>query len=296
MSTWQDRLVRGVYRVGWSVAGALPRQVLGPPIAGGAALAARTHGPHLTNLRLNLSVAAGRPADDFLVSAALRSYLRTLTEVLSLPRWRPDEIVSRVRVPEAPRLRRRHAESGAIVVLPHSGNWDLAGAWACLSGFPVTTVVEVLDPEAYDDFLGFRRGLGMEPIGHTEPDVLARLANALAQGRTVCLLGDRDLTRSGVWVRWAGRPVRMPAGPALLARRTGAALIPGVCQFVDDTTMTIDLGPEVAHREGPAGLQEMTQQVADHFAATIRRQPQDWPMLQPFFTGREIEISSEAGQ
>jgi hypothetical protein len=27
----------------------------------------------------------------------------------------------------------------------------------------------------------------------------------------------------------------------------------------------------------------MTQQVADHFATAIRRQPQDWPMLQPFF-------------
>jgi lauroyl/myristoyl acyltransferase len=77
------------------------------PIALGSRLAARTNGQHLQNLRDNLSVAAGRPADDRLVAAALRSYLRTLTEVLALPRWRPDEIVSRVHVPEAPRLRRR---------------------------------------------------------------------------------------------------------------------------------------------------------------------------------------------
>ncbi len=284
-----NRVVRGVYRAGWRTVGAVPPALLRPPTAAGAALAARTRGRHLTNLRLNLSVASGRLADDRLVAAALRSYLRTLTEVLSLPRWRPDQIVSRVQVPDAPRLRHRQAESGAIVVLPHSGNWDLAGAWACLSGFPVTTVVEVLDPEAYEDFLDFRRSLGMEPIGHTEPDVLSRLADALSQGRTVCLLGDRDLTRTGVWVRWAGRPVRLPAGPALLARRTGAALIPGVCQFVDDTSMRIELGPEVDHRPGPEGLRDMTQQVADHFAAAIRRQPQDWPMLQPFFTGREID-------
>jgi KDO2-lipid IV(A) lauroyltransferase len=190
-------------------------------------------------------------------------------------------------VPEAPRLRRRQAESGAIVVLPHSGNWDLAGAWACLSGFPVTTVVEVLDPDAYADFLAFRRGLGMEPIGHTEPDVMNRLADALHRGRTVCLIGDRDLSRSGVVVDWLGHPVRMPAGPALLARRTGAALIPGVCQFVDDTAMVIDLGPEVRHAAGTDGLQAMIQQTADHFATTIRRQPQDWPMLQRFFARPE---------
>jgi KDO2-lipid IV(A) lauroyltransferase len=75
----------------------------------------------------------------------------------------------------------------------------------------------------------------------------------------------------------------LPAGPALLARRTGAALIPGVCQFLDERTMVIDLGPEVSQVAGPEGLRSMTQQVADHFATTIRRRPQDWPMLQPFF-------------
>lgn len=284
----KDRFVRGLYRVGWRAAGTLPPGVLRGPIALGAGVAARTHGPHLTNLRHNLTAAAGRRADDHLVAATLRSYLRTLTEVLALPRWRPDEIVGRVHVPEAPRLRRRQAESGAIVVLPHSGNWDLAGAWACLSGFPVTTVVEVLDPEAYADFLAFRTGLGMEPIGHTEPDVMRRLAGALERGRTVCLIGDRDLSGAGVSVRWGRHPVRLPAGPALLARRTGAALIPGVCQFADDRTMIIDLGPEVVHQRGPYGLRAMTQQVADHFADTIRRQPQDWPMLQPFFGPLEL--------
>ena len=276
-------MVRALYRLGWSGAVSVPSPVLRALIRAGAAVAAHTHGRHLQNLRQNLATAAGRPADNRLVAAALRSYLRTWTEVLALPRWRPDEIVARVRVPDAARLRRRQAESGAIVVLPHSGNWDLAGAWACLSGFPVTTVAEVLDAGPYADFLAFRRRLGMEVIGHTDPAAMRRLAEAIGRGRTVCLIGDRDLSRAGVPVDWGGQTVRLPAGPALLARRTGAALIPGVCRFVDDTRMVIDLGPEVTHASGPDGLQAMTQQVADHFAARIRAQPQDWPMLQPFF-------------
>jgi lauroyl/myristoyl acyltransferase len=52
--------------------------------------------------------------------------------------------------------------------------------------------------------------------------------------------------------------------------------------------MVIDLGPEVVHGDGPDGLQAMTQQTADHFATTIRRQPQDWPMLQRFFARPEL--------
>lgn len=255
-----------------------------------AAVVARTNGPHLANLRWNLSCATGKPVGDRLAAAAIASYLRTWTEVAGLPRWQPDQIVSRVVVPDAARLRRRQAESGAIVVLPHSANWDLAGAWACLSGFPVTTVVEVLSGGAYEDFLAFRRGLGLEPIGHREPDLLNRLASALERGRTVCLVADRDLTGSGLIVDWAGHSVRMPSGPARLARLTGAALIPGVCQFLDQSRMQIQLGPEVHPdkvRKSAAGeiaeLTAMTQQVADFFSAQIRRHPHDWPMLQPFF-------------
>ncbi|MDN5762341.1 MAG: phosphatidylinositol mannoside acyltransferase [Microlunatus sp.] len=288
--TRRDRAVRAVYRVGWWGATHIPAAVLRPLIWTGAAVAARTHGRPLRELRHNLTVAAGRPADDRLVAAALRSYLRTLTEVLSLPRWRPDQIVGRVQVPDAARLRRRQAESGAVVVLPHSGNWDLAGAWACLSGFPVTSVVEVLNGAAYGDFLRFRRRLGMEVVGHTDPAVMSTLTAAVRGGRTVCLIGDRDLSGTGVEVRWAGHQVRMPAGPALLARRTGAALIPGVCRFTA-AGMVIDLGPEVTHQSGSDGLAAMTQQVADFFAARIRDQPQDWPMLQPFFAARRARSS-----
>ena len=51
----------------------------------------------------------------------------------------------------------RRGRSGAIVALPHMGNWDLAGAWACLTGMPVTTVAERLRPESlYDRFVAYR--------------------------------------------------------------------------------------------------------------------------------------------
>ena len=51
----------------------------------------------------------------------------------------------------------------------------------------------------------------------------------------VCLLADRDLSRTGVEVDFFGEPTRMPAGPALLAATTGAALLPvGLCASPTD--------------------------------------------------------------
>jgi phosphatidylinositol dimannoside acyltransferase len=74
----------------------------------------------------------------------------------------------------------------------------------------------------------------------------------------------------------------MPAGAAVVARRTGAALIPAVCSF-EPHGMLIRFGPPVPHRPGRAGLVAMTQEVADFFATGIARAPQDWHLLQPFF-------------
>lgn len=57
------------------------------------------------------------------------------------------------------------AGRGAVIALPHGGNWDAAGAWVAAMGWPITTVAERLKPEAiYTRFLEFRQGLGMEII------------------------------------------------------------------------------------------------------------------------------------
>jgi len=68
----------------------------------------------------------------------------------------------------------------------------------------------------------------------------------------------------------------------VVARRTGAALIPAVCSY-EGAGMVIRFGRPVAARPGRAGLVAMTQEVADFFAARIAEQPADWHMLQPFF-------------
>jgi phosphatidylinositol dimannoside acyltransferase len=78
----------------------------------------------------------------------------------------------------------------------------------------------------------------------------------------------------------------MPAGPAIVARRTGAALLPAVCQFTEDG-MAIIIGEPLAHRQGRDGLTAMMQDVADFFANTIARQPADWHMMQRFFCTRK---------
>ena len=149
-------------------------------------------------------MATGAPVGEDLLRAALASYLRTFYEVLALPAWSATEI--RFVSPRSTRrpFGRRHAGPGAVVALPHSGNWDLAGAWACVTGMPVTTVAEQLPDREFADFVAFREGLGMQVLSHRDPGVLSALVEAIQRRRVVCLLADRDLTGTGVPVAWRG--------------------------------------------------------------------------------------------
>ena len=277
-----DRLVRAVYRVGWAGAGRIPRPLVRPIFAAVSRWVVWRDRRPVRRLRHNLSVATGWPVDDDLARAAMRSYLRAFHEVLALPHMPAARIAAEVHVHDEARLRTEHARRGVVVALPHSGNWDLAGAWACGAGLPVTSVAERLGDADYAAFVAFREQLGMEVLSHRDTDTLRQLIEAVGRGRVVCLIADRDLNQAGVEVSWRGVGITMPAGPALVARRSGAALIPAVCRYVGPE-MHITLGPVIEAESGPSGLTAMTQQVADFFAEQIARQPEDWHMLQPFF-------------
>ncbi len=278
----RDGALRRLFRLGWRIAHRIPTPVVSTALALAAWFAVRFPGGHVQTLRRNLALTTGRPVDDRLLRAAVRSHLRNVYEMLVLPSWPPEEVLQRIETVNEPQMRAAYASTGAVVVLPHSGNWDLAGAYAQLTAMPVTTVAEALPGPDFAAFVAFRERLGMRVLSHRDPAVIGELLGAVRAGRLVCLLGDRDLAGSGLPVRWAGQPVTMPAGPALVARRSGAALIPIVCQYTP-RGMRIVFSDPIPHRPGRDGLVAMTQDVADFFVATLARQPEDWHMMQRFF-------------
>lgn len=287
-----DRVVELGYAAGWRIVRTLPAGVTWPLFALGADVAARRGGRAVRQLAENLRRVVGPelPDDEFdaLLRTALRSYARYWQEVFRLPSWSRDEVLYRFSLTNTQVLAEAVAAgTGAIIALPHAGNWDAGGAWVAANGWPITTVVERLKPEGlYERFLAFRRSLGMEIIpakgGDRPPiDVLEERVRA---GAVVPLLADRDLSARGVEVTFFGGRTRMPAGPALLALRTGAPLYTTAMWFEADTARgrldgPLPLpGPEV----GPLAtrVRALTQRVADGLAAGIAENPADWHMLQ----------------
>ncbi len=261
-----------------------------------ALVADRMHardGRGVQRLRSNLARVApdlGPDELDTLTHAGVRSYLQYWCESFRLPSWPLEDLVSRTVTVHEERLRTPYAEGrGVIAALPHTANWDWAGAWACGTGMPLLTVAERLRPERlYDEFVAYRAslGIGILPLTGGEPP-LPRLAEHLRRGGFVCLLADRDLSRTAVEVELCGHPARMPVGPALLARETGAALVPTTLAYTDvdgRPGLEITFHPEVVVPDGEPGLATATQGVADAFSAAIAAHPQDWHMMQRVFS------------
>ena len=285
------RVVGAAYAAGWAAVRGMPEALARRQFDAIADAVWMRHGKGVQRLEANLRRVLGPGVDERelrrTTHLGVRSYLRYWCEVFQLPRMALPSVIARTHVVDESNGREAIASGrGTILVLPHMGNWDSAGAWLAGTGAPFTTVAERLEPASlFERFVAFRESLGMEviPLTGGERPPFAILAERLRAGGTLCLLGDRDLTATGIEVDFFGAPARMPAGPAALARDTGAALMPVTLWFQDDRSWAVRFYPEVSRADTgdrADDIRTMTQSVANCFAEGIREHPHDWHMLQ----------------
>ncbi|WP_067859716.1 phosphatidylinositol mannoside acyltransferase [Nocardia shimofusensis] len=293
-----DRLSAAGYAAGWRIVRALPERTARRAFDWGGGRAARNGSP--MQLRRNLARVLGvAPEDvpDELIRASLRSYARYWREAFRLPTM---DHVALGHSPLLPVDGIPHLEAaldrgrGIVLVLPHSGNWDMAGVWLVQNYGTFATVAERLQPESlFERFVAYRESLGFEVFALTggEQPPFVQLAQRLRENKFVCLMGERDLTGRGVPVEFFGERTWMPAGAAKLAIETGAALMPVQCWFTVDDDGVEGWGFRVdPPLDVSGGVAAATQALADRFAAGIAEHPADWHMLQPLW---ESDLSPE---
>lgn len=292
--TLRERVIDAGYALGWALVKHVPESWARLAFFAIADRMWRRRGRAVRQLEANLRRVVGPDVPDeelrALSRANLRSYCRYWVEAFRLPVMKRDRILSGMRISGYDRLVEAvRSGRGAVVALPHMGNYDFAGAWLVLSGIPFTTVAERLRPESlFDRFLEYRQRLGMEvlPLTGSENGAFATLAERLRAGGVVCLVADRDLTARGVEVEFFGEPARMVAGPAALALDTGAVLLAATLWYDGDLLKVHVDEPISAPAEGDRKdkIVAMTQAMAAAFEKGIAAHPQDWHMLQRLWT------------
>ncbi|HEX3779346.1 MAG TPA: phosphatidylinositol mannoside acyltransferase [Pseudonocardiaceae bacterium] len=290
MSRLTEALSGVGYRAAWKVVRLLPESVARGLFEAGADRAARRNKAGTQQLRRNLARVMPRADDaelDELTRQALRSYARYWCEAFRLPAMDLDALFTSVdpMVTGQENLDAALAEgNGAIVALPHCGNFDVSGVWTVRHCGQFTTVAQRLKPESlFRRFTEYRESLGIEilPLTGGERSTARILIDRLRANRVICLVSDRDITDNGVPVTFFGEQTTMPAGPARLSAVTGAALLPVGSWFTDDG-WGFRIHPPI-RVSGRAGVAAATQALADVFAGDIAAHPTDWHMMQPLW-------------
>ncbi len=179
----------------------------------------------------------------------------------------------------------RDAGKGVILALPHLGGWEWAGFWLTrVKGIPITAIVERLEPpELFDWFVSLRESFGMEvvPLG---PAAGTACVRALKRNHALALLSDRDLAGGGPEVEFFGERTTLPGGPATLALRTGAPLLPIATYFDGPSSRHTVVRPAIdTTRRGSLreDVARVTQDLAHALEELIRAAPEQWHLLQP---------------
>jgi KDO2-lipid IV(A) lauroyltransferase len=239
--------------------------------------------PHLSEAELQL-----------LLGQAMSSYLRYWCDTFRIQDWSTSQIQSSVTLTRGELLLDPMRDGrGVVIALPHSGNWDHAGAYFCSLGIPLVTVAERLKPEAlFQRFLRYRQAMGFEVLS-IDSRSFATLIKRAREKRLIALVADRDLSASGVDVNFFGFPARMPAGPALLAIKTGIPLVVAHVSYTQSGIhiefTSVDVSEDGSESERVA---KMTQRMASLFEKGIAAHPQDWHMLQRIWTDGNFKESS----
>jgi KDO2-lipid IV(A) lauroyltransferase len=181
------------------------------------------------------------------------------------------------------------AGRGAVLALPHVGNWEYGGRWLAEHGYAMTVAAEeVAPPELFAWFTAQREALGLSVLP-LDADAASGLMSRLRAGGLVGLLCDRDIGGTGVDLEFFGERTKLPIGPALLTLRTGGALLP--CAVYFDPRHPV---PRLRHHaviEAPLectrqgrlrdDVARVTENLTRRVEDLIRRAPEQWHLFQP---------------
>ena len=238
-------------------------------------------------MRSNLRVVTGQQQVEVLVLSAFYKFSRNWCDQMLMIRLRGERLQALIGRSSSgqPLDDALAAGTGAILVSPHLGTWELGGLGLADQGYRVN-VLTFREPDEQVNEQRERvrkeRGIGVIYVDRddTSPLAIIEAVNALRRNEVVCLIGDRDGSSNTVTVPFFGIPTPLPAGAAHLALATGAPVIPVFVVLDQDgryaTLMEEPIFVKGYHGHNHEAGQEGMTRLAGVFEQYIRQYPDQW--------------------
>ena len=213
-----------------------------------------------------------------LLESVYRNLMQTAAEILYFRRmvnrstWRRYVELENPRVVLDIALRAR----GGILVGAHLGNWELLGHVMPYIGLKSQVLARPMDNPLVDDFVLGVRETGLQRIT-LKRGAGAEIEKTLSEGGFISILVDQDAGRKGAFVPFFGRPASTWRTPAILAMKTGAAILPGCCVRVEGTGRFRIIAGEPIYADPEADVTGETLRIT----AAFTRQLENWVRRYP---------------
>jgi lauroyl/myristoyl acyltransferase len=259
-----------------SAAIVLPRRVRLALAARLASLAARAMPIERSVVRANMRRVTGADGArlEALTRGVFREFAMCFADLVSTNR-RAERLERYLHGVSGAEAALRSLEVGVISLTAHLGNWELGGRLlARRFGRPTNVVVAGDEQRSLERWLR-RDGDGMKFVARSRPASALRLLAALRRGETVAAQGDRALGgRGDVLVPFFGTPAPFPLGPFVLARASGARLVPAFCVMENDQRYHVTVHEPFTVKAG--GEESALRHWVSVLEGEVRAHPTQW--------------------
>ncbi|MDD5556252.1 MAG: lysophospholipid acyltransferase family protein [bacterium] len=214
-----------------------------------------------------------------LVRKTFENFAIHVVDFMRLGQIDTDIRIGLLRPEHVARFREALAEGrGLVSVTAHLGNWEMGASATARLGFVLSTVAMKMEDRRVDRFFSrLRRSSGIRVVPHGR--AAREMVGVLRRGEVAAFVADRDVDGTGCPVPFFGGPVNIPRGPAEMAVRAGAPLVPTFCvqepggYFRITAEEPIRVADDLPHAEKVRRVNEAMVAVFERY---IRRYPSQW--------------------
>ncbi len=169
----------------------------------------------------------------------------------------------------------RDKGKGILFIISHIGSWEYLSFVHFLTGINCYAVVkDIRNPYLDKTVNDCRRKIGLTPVQKKSSS--RKMFSVLRENQLVAILMDQWSGPEGLWLPFFGHETSTTSIAPRLAKKTGAAMVPGRCVRVGEWQYEIQLDPEIPLAEGENWETETTLALSRHLENQISRYPEQW--------------------
>ena len=217
-----------------------------------------------------------------IVRKSLQNFFRDFVEIAVALVIRAEDLRSEIPIAGRENLDAALLKGRGVIVLgAHLGNFFLTGTRLAIENYPTYVLINQPRNGQFAKFMDDYRLKVRQKTIHARPrrEALRELSLALRRNEVAVVIADEYRRDNGIHVPFFGRTVLARRGPATLASRTGAAVVPVYIIHDKGRGLKLIAEPEldlIRTDRGKAAIRENTLRMTQWLERTVRTYPEQW--------------------